>query len=208
MKLEVYNILGEKTGREIELPEEVFGCEPHEHSLYLAVKQYRNNQRMGLHKTKGRSEVKGSTRKIKKQKGTGTARAGDIKNPLFRGGGRMFGPQPRDYGISLNKKVKQLAQKSAFSVKARENELLVVEDFTFDAPKTKEFKGILQKLGLEGKKTLLVTSESDNVLYLSGRNIPNNKLATANTVNVYELLDSNAVILSESSIELLKKRLS
>ncbi len=208
MKLDVYNILGEKTGREIELPESIFGAEPHEHALYLAVKQYRSAQRRGLHKTKGRSEVKGSTRKIKKQKGTGTARAGDIKNPLFRGGGTMFGPQPRDYSIQLNKKVKQLAQRSAFSVKARENELIVLEDFTFDAPKTREYVGILEKLGVADKKTLLITAESDKNLYLSGRNIPGNRMATANTVNVYELLDANAVLLSESSVELLTKRLS
>ena len=205
MKLEVVNIEGKKTGREIELPAEVFGVEPNEHAVYLAVKQYNANQRQGTHKSKERGEIKGSTRKIKRQKGTGTARAGSIKSPIFRGGGRIFGPQPRTYKIKLNKKVKQLARNSALSSKASAGQVLVVEDFSFDAPKTKEFINILNSLKLEGQKTLLVTGDYEKEIYLSSRNLKRSNVTAAKDLNVYEILNANTLILSENSIEKIKE---
>jgi len=171
MKLDVLNIKGESTGRSVELPSEIFGVEPNEHAVYLAVKQYNAAQRQGTHKAKERGEIKGSTKKIKKQKGTGTARAGSIKNPLFRGGGRIFGPRPRNYNVRLNKKVKALARASAFSYKASQGAVKIVEDFSFDSPKTKNYVNALAALGVQDKKSLLLLSESNSSVYLSSRNV-------------------------------------
>ena len=201
MKLEVLTIEGKNAGKAIELPAEIFGIEPNEHAVYLAVKQYNANQRQGTHKAKERGEVAGSTRKIKRQKGTGTARAGDIKNPVFRGGGRTFGPRPRDYSFKLNKKVKQLARKSALSSKAASGQIVVVEDFTFDTPKTKEFVNILKNLKLDGTKSLLVTSDHDNTLHLSSRNLPKAGVTRAQDLNTFEILNTQALVLSEASLE-------
>lgn len=199
MKVEVFNIKGEQTGRSVELPEEIFGIEPNEHVVWLAVKAHLANQRTGTHKAKEKGEIKGSTRKLKKQKGTGTARAGSIKSPVFRGGGRIFGPKPRDYRQKLNKKVKQLARKSVLADKAQGQNLIVVEDFTFEAPKTKEFINILGNLNAKGK-SLFVTADQDSVLYKSGRNVPTSGVVTAKNVNTYEIINANTLILSESSI--------
>lgn len=207
MKLDILNIEGKSTGRSIDLSDDIFGVEPNEHAVYLAVKQYHANQRQGTHSSKGRSEVAGSTRKLKKQKGTGTARAGDIKNPMFRGGGRLFGPKPRDYSFKLNKKVKSLAKKSALSSKAAEGNILIVEDFTFDNPKTKEFINVLQNLSLSGDKVLFVTADHDSSLYLSGRNIKTAKIMEAKDISTYDVLLAKKVVLSESSIERLNNLL-
>lgn len=199
MIAEILSISGQKTGKTIELPDSIFGLEPNEHVMYLAVKQYLAAQRQGTHKTKERWEVSRSTRKIKKQKGTGGARAGSIKSPLFKGGGTIFGPRPRDYSFKLNKKVKALARNSALSVLVKDNRLMVVEDFHFDVPKTKDYLKILRSLGLEAKKTLLVLNEVDRNTHLSLRNIPNAKIATANLLNTYSLLNTNMLILTESA---------
>ncbi len=201
MKIDVLNIQGEKTGRQVELPDEIFGIEPNQHVMWLAVKQYLANQRQGTHKARERSEVSGSTRKLKRQKGTGTARFGDIKNPLFRGGGRVFGPRPRDYSFKLNKKVKRLARKSAFSAKMADGAVVVVEDFTFEAPKTKAMAEVLRNLDAYGKKALVVTPEVDHTVYLSTRNIPKAQVMRARDVHTYAILDADKVILSEHSIE-------
>ena len=201
MKLDIINIDGKSTGRSVELNDEIFGIEPNEHAVYLAVKQYHANQRQGTHSTKGRSEIVGSTRKLKKQKGTGTARAGNIKNPIFRGGGRLFGPKPRDYSFKLNKKLKSIARKSALSSKAAEGGIMVVEDFTFDAPKTSEFASVLHNLSLSSNRVLFVTAERDTTLYLSGRNIPKTKIMEAKDINTYDVLNAKKIVLSESSIE-------
>ncbi len=200
MKLDVLNIQGSKTGKSIDLPDNIFGVDANQHAVYLDVKQHLANKRQGTHKAKERGEVKGSTKKIKKQKGTGTARFGDIKNPLFRGGGRVFGPRPRTYNLKLNKKVKALARKCALSVKAASGSLMVVEDFTFDSPKTKEFNNIINNLDLTGKKLLLITGEHDKVVYLSGRNIQNANIKSANELNTYDIMKANSVVLSESSV--------
>ena len=205
MKLEVLNTQGQKTGREVDLPDDIFGVEPNEHAVYLAVKQYLASQRQGTHKSKERGEVKGSRRKIKRQKGTGTARAGDIKSPIFRGGGRIFGPRPHSYDIKLNKKVKRLARKSALSNKLSQGQLVVIEDFTFDTPKTAEYTKILKSLDLAKKKTILVTGDHDKLLYLSGRNVPNSKITRAQDLNTYEVMSTNTLILSEGSIEKIKE---
>lgn len=201
MKLEVHNIQGEKTGREVELPADIFAVEPNEHAVYLTVKQYLANQRQGTHKTKERGEVVGSTRKIKRQKGTGTARAGDIKNPIFRGGGRIFGPRPRSYGFQLNKKVKRLARRSALSTKAAAGEILIVEDFSFEAPQTREFVNILNNLQLADKKTLLVTADHEKEVVLSGRNLKHSNVIRATDIHPYSILHANTVVLSEGAIE-------
>lgn len=205
MKLEVLNIEGQKTGREIDLPKDIFGIEPNEHAVYLAVKQYLASQRQGTHKAKERGEIAGSTKKIKRQKGTGTARAGSIKNPLFRGGGRVFGPRPRNYDIKLNKKVKRLARKSAFTSKASAGQIMVVEDFSFDAPKTKQLKHILDCLKLSDQKTLLVTADLEKEVYLSGRNLKESTIRRASDLNTYEILKAGTIILSESSVEKIKE---
>jgi len=205
MKIEVVNIQGEKTGREVELPQAVFGVEPNEHVVYLAVRQYLANQRQGTHKSKERAEIVGSTKKIKRQKGTGTARAGSIKSPVFRGGGRVFGPRPRNYGFKLNKKVKSLARKSALASKLQKEEIIVVEDFTFDAPQTKQYKEILANLNLADKRSLLVTGENDLNLYTSSKNLKKANVMRVNELNTYAVLDNNYLILSESSIEKMKE---
>lgn len=205
MKLEIVNIEGKKTGKKVDLPDDIFGIEPNEHAVYLAVKQYNANQRQGTHSSKGRSDIAGSTRKIKRQKGTGGARAGDIKNPLFRGGGRMFGPHPHDYYFKLNRKVKNLAKKSALSGKASAGQIVVVEDFTFETPKTKNYINMLNNLNLNGQKTLLVTCEHDPTVMLSCRNIKKANITRAKDLNTFSVLNSNTLILAESSIEKIKE---
>ena len=205
MKLDIVNAEGKSTGRSVELPEDIFGIEPNEHAVYLAVKQFLANQRQGTHKAKERGEVAGSTRKIKRQKGTGTARAGDIKNPVFRGGGRIFGPRPRKYTVRLNKKVKRLARKSALSDKAAAGNILVVEDFSFEAPKTKEFINILQQLDVNGQKTILVTSDFEKEVYLSSRNVPKTETVRATDLNTYEIMNAGKLILSEGAVEKIKE---
>jgi len=205
MKLEVVNIQGEKTGRNVDLPDNLFGIEPNEHAIYLAVKQFMANQRQGTHAAKERGEVVGSTRKLKRQKGTGTARAGDIKNPLFRGGGRVFGPRPRKYTVRLNKKVKKLARASALSSKARDNSILVVEDFSFDAPRTREYVNILGNLSVGEKKTLLVTGDFERELMLSSRNLPNAQVVRAADLNVYDVMRAQTLLINEGALEKIKE---
>lgn len=200
MKLEVFNIKGEKTGKSIELPDSVFGAQPNEHAVWLAVKAYLANQRQGTHKSKERSEMSGSTRKLHKQKGTGGARKGDINSPLLRGGGRVFGPRPRDYSQKLNKKVKRLARLSALSSKASNGQIIVLEDFSFDAPKTSAYLTILKSFNLDDKKSLLVTNDYEKNVYLSSRNIQKAAVSRAQDLNTYEILHSNTLILSEGSI--------
>ncbi len=208
MKLDVLNINGGKTGKSVDLPDEIFGIEPNEHVVYLSVKQYLANQRQGTHKSKERGEITGSTKKLKKQKGTGTARAGSIKSPIFRGGGRIFGPRPRNYTQKLNKKVKVLARKSALSSKIQKEGIVVVEDFGFDSPKTKAYINILNSLGLNDRKSLLVTKDYDSVLNLSIRNIPNADIQAAKDLNTYQILNANTLILSEGAVDVIKKTLS
>ena len=201
MELNIVNIKGEDTGRKIELSDSVFSIEPNDHAIYLDVKQYLANNRQGTHKAKERSEVAGSTRKIKKQKGTGTARAGDIKNPIFRGGGRTFGPRPRDYSFKLNKKLKHLARLSALSHKARNNAIVVVEDFTFEAPKTKEFLEIRKNLNLDGSRTLFVTKDLERNVVLSNRNIQRSEVSVASDLNTYSIMKAQSLVLTESSVQ-------
>jgi large subunit ribosomal protein L4 len=201
MKVAVLDINGKETGRSIELSDAVFAVEPHNHSVYLDVKQYLANQRQGTHKAKERAEIAGSTRKIKKQKGTGTARAGSIKSGLFRGGGRMFGPRPRSYSFKLNKNVKRLARKSALTMKAQTNNIIVLEDIDFASPKTKEFKNLLSSLGLADKKALFVLGESNNNVYLSSRNLKRSKAVTASELNTYALMNADSVVLFEGTVE-------
>jgi len=203
MKAEVYNVNGQATGRSIELPEAIFGIEPNEHVIYLAVKQYLAGRRSGTHKTKEKSELSGSTRKLHKQKGTGGSRKGSIKNPLFRGGARIFGPRPRFYDFKLNKKVKTLAKNSAFSTKVANSAIKIVEDFSFDAPKTKEYLKFLQAFGLENKKSLLILPELNENVYLSSRNVQGAVIALADNLNTYEIMNNNSILISEKSIEAL-----
>lgn len=200
MELSVYNIKGEDTGKKVALSDAVFGIEPNEHAIYLDVKQFLANSRQGTHKSKERSEVSGSTRKLKKQKGTGGARSGDINSPVMVGGGRVFGPKPRDYRFKLNKKVKNLARKSALTFKAQENAIIVVEDFTFEAPKTKEFVSLAKNLQVADKKLLLVLADQNKSVYLSARNLANAKVVTVSELNTYKVLDNNALVLTESSL--------
>jgi large subunit ribosomal protein L4 len=207
MEIAVYNITGKETGRKAELKDSVFAIEPNDHAIYLDVKQYLANQRQGTHKSKERNEVSGSTRKIKRQKGTGTARAGSIKNPLFVGGGRVFGPQPRDYRFKLNKKVKQLARKSALTYKAKDNGILVVEDFSLEAPKTREYASIISNLKIGDKKSLLVLSEPNKNIYLSSRNLPNTKVVLYSELTTYDILNSTSLVFVESSLENIQKSL-
>jgi large subunit ribosomal protein L4 len=201
MKLEVYNIQGEKTGKTVDLPDAIFGAEPNQHALYLEVKAYLANQRQGTHKSKERSEISGSTRKLHRQKGTGGSRKGDINNPLYKGGGRVFGPKPRDYSQKVNKKVKRLAKVAALSLKAAAGNILVLEDFSFDAPKTSEFVAILKRLNVAGNKTMMVTSDYDKNVYLSSRNVANACVKRANDINAYDIMKNNTLILSEASID-------
>ena len=208
MKLSVFNIKGEETGREVSLDEKVFGIEPNEHAVYLEVKQYLANQRQGTHKVKTRNEVSGSTKKIKKQKGTGTARAGSIKSPVFRGGGTVFGPSPRDYSFKLNKKVKKLAKKSELSSMAAEKQIKVLEDFNFEAPKTKDFTSMLSSLSVNDKKSLVILASYNDNVYLSSRNIKNTKVSTADELSTYDLVNADQLILVESSVDLIQKRLN
>ncbi|MBX2927914.1 MAG: 50S ribosomal protein L4 [Saprospiraceae bacterium] len=208
MKIEVLNIEGQQTGRSVELPDSIFGIEPNEHVVYLAVKQYLANQRQGTHKAKERSEMTGSTRKLHRQKGTGGSRKGDINSPLFHGGARIFGPRPRDYSQKLNKKVKRLARKSALSSKAADSRILVVEDFSFESPKTKAFKDILAKLSVADHKTLLVTADYEQQVYLSGRNLQEAAIVSAADLNTYEILKAHTLILAEGAIEKIKQSLA
>ena len=201
MKVAVLDIQGKDTGRKVELSADIFGVEPNEHAIYLDVKQYLANQRQGTHKSKERGEIAGSTRKIKKQKGTGTARAGSIKSPVFRGGGRIFGPRPRSYSFKLNKNLKRLARKSALSKQASENNLVVLEDFTFENAKTKNFVGVLKALGLDTQKSLFVFPESNENVYLSSRNLKNSKVINASQLNTYNVLNANKVVITESSLD-------
>jgi large subunit ribosomal protein L4 len=205
MKLSVYNTQGQDTGRSVELPDDVFAIEPHEHSVWLDVKRYLNAQRQGTHKSKERSEMSGSTRKLHRQKGTGGSRKGDINNPLYRGGGRVFGPRPRNYDISVNAKVKRLARRSALSAKAQAGSIIVVEDFTFDAPKTSAFRTVLEALKIADKKPLTVTAEYDKMLYLSCRNIEKAQIAPAKDLNTYQIMNAGAIVISESAIAQIKE---
>lgn len=206
MKLSVFNTKGEETGREINLDKSVFGIEPNEHAVYLDVKQYLANQRQGTHKVKTRNEISGSTRKIKKQKGTGTARAGSIKSPIFRGGGTVFGPEPRDYSFKLNKKVKALAKRSVLSAKAKDKQIKLLEDFNLEAPKTKDMVAMLASLAAD-KKSLIILGDANNNIYLSSRNLKNAKVATADEMSTYDLVNADHLILTESSLEKIKNRL-
>ncbi|NOT38688.1 MAG: 50S ribosomal protein L4 [Saprospiraceae bacterium] len=208
MNIDVLNISGKSTGRSIELPDSVFGIEPNEHVLYLAVKEYLANQRQGTADSTERGDVHRTTKKFKKQKGTGGARAGSLKNPMFKGGGRAFGPHPRDYTQKLNKKVKVLARKSALSQLAANGKLKVVEDLSFQAPKTKEFVSILSNLGLGKTKTVIVTPEFNDIIYRSGRNVSNAKIKIASDLNTYELLNCQTLLLTESSVQKITDTLS
>ena len=201
MKVAVLDIKGKETGRSVELSDDVFAIEPNEHAIYLDVKQYLAHQRQGTHKAKERAEIAGSTRKIKKQKGTGTARAGSIKSPVFRGGGRIFGPRPKDYTQKLNKNMKRLARKSALSLKSKEQSLIVVEDFNFEAPKTKNFVKFLSSLGIENKKSLIVLGDSNNNVYLSSRNLERSEVVTNSGLNTYKIVNATSLVLTESALE-------
>ena len=201
MKVAVLDLNGKDTGRKVDLSKDVFEIEPNNHAVYLDVKQYLANQRQGTHKAKERAEITGSTRKIKKQKGTGTARAGSIKSGVFKGGGRMFGPRPRDYGFKLNKNVKRLARKSAFTIKASEKAITVLEDFTFDSPKTKNFTAVLKALNLETKKSLFVLGGSNNNVYLSSRNLKGSEVLIDSEISTYKILNANQVVLFESALK-------
>ena len=204
MELSVYNIKGEDTGRKVTLNDEIFAiAEPSEHAVYLDVKQYMANKRQGTHKSKERSEIAGSTKKLGRQKGGGGARHGDIKSPLFHGGGRVFGPRPRNYSFKLNKKVKALARRSALTYKAQNNQIMVIEDIKFDAPKTKEFVNITRNLKLEGQKLLLVLNGVERNLYLSLRNVPTASVVTASDINTYRVLDNRMILVTESSVDAL-----
>lgn len=205
MELAIYNIKGEDTGRKAQLNDEVFAVDANEHAVYLDVKQYLANQRQGTHKSKERSEVSGSTRKLHKQKGGGGARIGDINSPLLVGGGRVFGPRPRDYRFKLNKKVKQLARKSALTYKVQDDRIKIVEDFDFEAPKTKDFVNFAKNLKAEGEKILLVLPSQNKNVYLSARNVPNAQIITASDVNTYAIMNSSAILITEGSLAVINK---
>ena len=208
MEVAVLDINGKETGRKVDLSNSVFAIEPNNHAVYLDVKQYLANQRQGTHKSKERAEIVGSTRKIKKQKGTGTARAGSIKSGVFRGGGRMFGPRPRNYSFKLNKQLKRLARKSAFSIKAKENSIVVLEDFNFDAPKTKNFAAVLNALDLQNKKSLFVLGASNKNVYLSSRNLQGSDVVINSELSTYKIMKAKQVVLLESSLEEIVTNLS
>ncbi|HZX63709.1 MAG TPA: 50S ribosomal protein L4 [Bacteroidales bacterium] len=201
MEVVVYNVSGAQTDRKIKLDDTIFGIEPNDHAIYLDVKQFMANRRQGTHSSKEKSQLTGSTRKLKKQKGTGGARAGSIKSPLFKGGARVFGPHPRDYDFKLNKKLKKLARKSALSYKVKDDSIMVVEDFTFETPKTKNFTELLKNFKTEGKKILLVTSSVDMNVLLSSRNLAKVKVIQASDLNTYEILDAGRLLLTESSVK-------
>ena len=205
MEVAIYNIKGEDTGRKAQLADEVFAIDANEHAVYLDVKQYLANQRQGTHKSKERSEVSGSTRKLHKQKGGGGSRIGDITSPVLVGGGRVFGPRPRDYRFKLNKKVKALARRSALTYKVQDSQVIVVEDFNFEAPKTKDFVNIAKNLKVDGKKVLLVLPSDNKNVTLSARNVPDARTMVASNLNTYAIMNSNAVILTESSLDCVNK---
>ena len=208
MELAVYKIDGKKTSKKLKLNKNIFGVEPNNHAIYLDVKQFLANQRQGTHKAKERGEITGSTRKIKKQKGTGTARAGSIKNPLFRSGGRVFGPKPRDYSFKLNKKVKRLARISALSLMAKAKHITVIEDFSFEAPKTKDYVSLLTNFELNGKKTLLVLNEPNNNIILSARNLDKTNVTTSTNLNTYDIMNAGNILMVESSVKNIETILS
>lgn len=208
MEVSVLNNKGEDTGRKVSLSDAIFSIEPNDHAIYLDVKQHLANKRQGTHKTKERAEISASTKKIKKQKGTGGARAGSIKSPIFRGGGRVFGPKPRDYSFKLNKKLKTLARKSALAYKVKDNNIAVLEDFNFETPKTKNFIALLNGLSLANKKTLLVVSEQNQNVILSSRNLKYSKVTTAENINTYDLLHADNLLIIESSIEKIENLLN
>ena len=208
MEAKVLDFNGKDTGRKVQLSDSVFAIEPNNHAVYLDVKQYLANQRQGTHKAKERAEVAGSTRKIKKQKGTGTARAGSAKNPLFKGGGTVFGPRPRSYSFKLNKSLKRLARKSAFSIKAKEANIIVLEDFNFETPNTKNFINVLKALELDNKKSLFVLGDSNKNVYLSSRNLKASKVITSSELSTYDILNTNSLVLLEGSLELIEENLS
>lgn len=208
MEVKVLDINGKETGRSVQLADSVFAIEPNKHAIYLDVKQYLANQRQGTHKAKERAEVAGSTRKIKKQKGTGTARAGSIKSGVFKGGGRMFGPRPRNYSFKLNKNLKRLARRSALTMKANEEAIVVLEDFNFDTPKTKNFTAVLKALGVDNKKSLFVLGASNNNVYLSSRNLKGSEVITNSELSTYKILNANKLVLLESSLEGIESNLS
>jgi len=205
MEVNVLNISGKETGAKVQLPESIFGIEPNDHAIYLDVKQYLANQRQGTHKSKQRNEIAGSTRKLHKQKGTGGARAGNIKSPLFNGGGRIFGPQPRDYSFKLNKKLKVLARKSALSYKAKESNILVLDEINFDSIKTKNYVSLLNNLNVAQEKTLLVLPELNNNVYLSSRNLKKTKVITASELNTYDVLNAGKLLLTAAAVKTLEE---
>jgi len=207
MEVAVINIDGKETGRKVNLNEAIFGIEPNDHAIYLDTKQYMAGQRQGTHKARERAEVMGSTRKLKRQKGTGTARFGSIKNPQFRGGGRVFGPRPRYYGFKLNKKVKELARKSALTYKARENKIIILEDFSFDVPKTSKMAGISANLSLPNKKSVIVLPEQNNNIYLSSRNLQGVEVITVSDLNTYTIMKASTLVLTESVVDVLQSTL-
>lgn len=207
MELTVLNISGQETGRTVQLDESIFGIEPNKHAVYLEVKQYLAAQRQGTHKSKERSEITASTRKLKKQKGSGSARYGDIKSPTFKGGGRVFGPKPRDYRFKLNKALKRLAKKSVLSQKMKDNSITVLEAFSFEAPKTKEFVNLNSALGLEGKKSLYILPEHNKNVYLSSRNLPKTKVLTYNEISSYDLMNAGEIVFLEGAIEKFQENL-
>ena len=208
MEAKVLDFNGKDTGRKVQLSDSVFGIEPNNHAVYLDVKQYLANQRQGTHKAKERAEVAGRTRKIKKQKGTGTARAGSAKNPLFKGGGTVFGPRPRSYSFKLNKNLKRLARKSAFSIKAKESNIIVLEDFNFETPNTKNFINVLKALELENKKSLFVLGDTNKNVYLSSRNLKGSSVVSSLELSTYAILNANNLVLLESSLEIIEENLS
>ena len=208
MELNVHNIKGKKTGKKVKLDSSVFGVEPNNHAIYLDVKSYLANKRQGTHKSRQRADIKGSTRKIKKQKGTGTARAGSIKSGVFRGGGRIFGPRPRDYEVKLNKKLKRLARKSALTLNAQDKAIKVIEDFDFKAPKTKMFIDVLKALNIEDKKSLIVFGAPNNNVYLSSRNFKGSEVVTSSEISTYKILNAKELVISESSLLSINENLS
>lgn len=201
MELAVYKITGDKTTKKVELSDSIFAIKPNDNAIYLDVKQFMANKRQGSHSSKERNAVSGSRRKIKRQKGTGTARAGDIKSPIFRGGGRAFGPHPRDYNFKLNKKLKRIARKSALTYKAKDNNIFILEDFDFDSPKTKNYIEFLNSFNLADSKTLLILTETKENIYLSSRNVKKTKIAKASSINTYDILNANSLLISESSLK-------
>jgi len=206
MELEVFDIKGKGTGKKVKLDKGIFGIEPNDHAIYLDVKQYLAHQRQGTHKAKERAEIKGSTKKIKRQKGTGTARFGDIKNPIFRGGGRAFGPRPKSYSMKLNRKVKELARKSALSLKMKNNQVMVVQDFTLEQPKTRDFSDIQKNLKVADKKSVFVLNERNKNVYLSSRNLQNSKVVTVSELSTYDIMNASALLFAESSLDVLQKK--